>query len=433
MKTSTKSLMVLPLIVLVPHLSFAIPFFTITPDFAALNLQRSATSRATFTVMNNSGVAISANITYTANTTPSSSFQATIPSVSGCGTSLASGASCTLVEDIQATTTDGTGTVIPTVCYRNVCSTTAAGAGNNLSVTVSQNPVSVEKHAYIGNLGSSTISSCTINSNGTLTACTASNPGGLSGPIAIALNTANTFAYISNNNNTISVCSINADATFGSCSASNPNSTFNSPGVSGLNIKNSLLYVDNYGNNTVSICSINTNGTLNTCTASNPNSIFNGPDVGVLNPSETFYYVSNNGNSTVAKCSLNSDGTFNTCTSSNPGGTFSSPSGISINAAGTFLYVNNSGTNKVSVCPINSDGTLGTCTASNPGNTFTGIGFGKNRINSAGTFLYVANANSNTVSTCSINSDGSLGTCVASTENGTFSTPQGIALNKKAP
>lgn len=432
MKTSTKSLMVLPLIVLLPSLSSARPFFTISPNLTTLNLQRSAVSRATFTVTNSSGVNLSGNITYTANIqSASASFQSSISSVSGCGTSLASGASCTLVEDIQATSTDGSGTVTPRVCFGNNCSTTASGTGN-LSISVSQNPTTAEKYVYVGNLGNSTISLCSLTSTGALTACRALTPSTISQPISIRINAANTIAYISNANNTMSVCALNADATFGSCSASNPNSTFSSPGLGGLNAKNTQFYVPNFGNNTVSVCSLNADGTLNLCSASNPNSIFSSPNSVVLNSAETFLYVTNYGNNTVAKCSLNSSGTLNTCTSSNPGSTFSSPSGVSINAAGTFLYVNNAGTNKVSVCPINSDGTLGTCTASNPNSTFTGIGFGKNRINSAGTFLYVAQANSNIISQCSISSDGSLGTCVASTENSTFSTPQGIDFNMKA-
>ncbi len=122
--------------IVLPAVSFAMPMFTITPNTSALNLPRNGSGVATFTVTNSIGVDISANITYTANIAENSPFQSNVAASSTCGASLMKGQSCQLAINVQAGSVDGSGFLLPRVCYHNNCSSTVEGPGNTL-VTVS--------------------------------------------------------------------------------------------------------------------------------------------------------------------------------------------------------------------------------------------------------------------------------------------------------
>ncbi len=125
-------------IILLPAVSFAVPMFSIIPNSSSLNLSRNETGVVSFTVTNSIGTNISSNITYTANIAENSPFQSSVSPSSTCGASLLKGQSCQLAINVQAGNVDGSGFLLPRVCYRNDCSTTGQGS-NNVLVTVTAN------------------------------------------------------------------------------------------------------------------------------------------------------------------------------------------------------------------------------------------------------------------------------------------------------
>lgn len=312
----------------------------------------------------------------------------------------------------------------PRVCGYNgaVCST-----------PIQSNEVQVRatpRTAFITNFGNNTVSTCLVNSDGTLSTCVQLQDSTFNGPTSTAFNAAATFLYVANfNNNTVSVCPVNVNGVLAPCTAvADP--SFNGPNSIASNVQGTFAYVANYNNNTVSICPIMTGGILGSCMVSAQP--FFAPNTIKLNLAGTFAYVTNHANNTVAVCSINSNGTFVTCNSSNPGATFNGPTGISLNLKGTFAYLSNSnnvgGNRNISICPINPDGSLGTCTAY-ISTLFNFNNFGKIAVNSEGTFVYVVNQINGYITLCSINADGYVGSCSQLFPDGTFDSPQGIAVN----
>ncbi len=340
-----------------------------------------------------------------------------------------------------------TGTMSATVCLSALTPT----ACQNYTVTISA------KTAYVANAGNNTVSICPVKADATLGTCTTSGGNGtFNTPLAIALNPTNTIAYIANfGSNTLSICPINEDGSFGTCN------TFSNTGFTGLtgvaiNSAGTYLYASNENFvpplGTVFVCPINSTGSLGTCESM----LGTGGDVtfeytqfvGLQETSGTTYlYTTANAFGTlVAICPVdNSTGLIMTCATSTgypvPG--FSAPQGISFNAAGTYAYVGNSGTsagvtNYISICPAKSDGLLGSneCATSlgpdsqgNPTFNFSAdeeIGLFMSDTSNYG---YIPNDGANTVSICVIDpNNGSISSCTTTTGNGTFNVPSAVVI-----
>lgn len=280
-------------------------------------------------------------------------------------------------------------------------------------------PVVVTPHAYMVNDVDSTVSICSISSDGSFSACHTSGSG-FNDPIGIAINPAGTYAYIVNlNTNNVSYCTITSNGDFGTCNTTGTEFSF--PIGVAINPAGTIAYVTNSGTNTVTYCTIDNDGSFSACTNAGGSGFFE-PTGLAINPLDTFAYVPNDSGNNVSFCSINSGGGFGTC-SLTGGSIFDSPTVIAINSEGTYAYIANLSINTVYYCVINSDGSFGAC---NP----TGIGFNGPfgiAINPAGTYAYVTNALSNSISYCAINSDGSFGTCNPAGGSG-FNGLQGLAV-----
>jgi DNA-binding beta-propeller fold protein YncE len=432
MKQKIVAMIALGLSLLFPLVGLAKPLFQVTAnDPLSLVLSGQQSKVVTFTVRNNSGVSLSGGLRYILNTTPSDAFQNNLYPFSTCGSSLANGASCTLTITVRGNQV-GSGSITPQVCYRNNCSVGSSYLGRiNIGVIAAKT-----QYAYITNAGSSTISICTVNADGSLTGCSAHSDLTLNGPYGMAINSTGTKLYVPNySGNTLSICPVNADGSIGICTASNGNGTFARPNKAAINPAGTFLYVSNYApnNNTIAICPIKADGTLGTCTTAT-DSTFNYPNGLALNPAGTILYVANDApnlsQGTVSVCQVLSTGGIGSCTESTDSGfLYNNPLGL--NSSGSFLYVASDQNNSLSVCPVNLDGSVGACT-SYIQSTFSGPG--GLSVNPAGTLMYVGNNTSinniYTISICPLsNSNGSLGTCSVSNAGGTLSIPSAVVFN----
>jgi DNA-binding beta-propeller fold protein YncE len=127
--------------------------------------------------------------------------------------------------------------------------------------------------AYVTNsntaLGS--VSICPVNSDGTLGTCTQDSDSTFHGSAGLAINRLGTFAYIVNGSNhyspqTVSVCPINSNGSLSACTALN-SASFQGVnfGKISLNPANTLAYVANQTNNWISVCPVFLNGNFGDC------------------------------------------------------------------------------------------------------------------------------------------------------------------------
>jgi hypothetical protein len=426
----------------------------------------------TCTIANGSGTMGEANvnnvnITCTANVPTVSSLTPTAGSIAG-GTSVTVIGTKFVVGNTSVTIG---GTVIPagSVTVNSGTSltfTTPAHAAGAVAVSViisggTSAPVPggftyIPAYAYVSNSTiPGTISMCPMTGD-VLGACTAfTDPNNtLEAPSTIALNSAGTWAYITNDFSTggvsagVSTCPITNGQFSGGCTQYLFPGIFNEPSAIALNNAGTKAYVTNANGNTVSVCTINSPGVIVSCIDSGVGTTYFMNPVGIMvNNAGTMAYIANGGSggspaATVALCQISSTtGEFTSCsnqTSNSISVTFTDLGGIALNTLGTMGYITSttfdSSTANVYGCPINPNGTFGTCF--NAGNTtfnsFTapqGI-----VLNSAGNTAYVADASYNSftlsaVLTCPIDPvTGIFKTCAVDTDS-TFTAPQGITLN----
>ncbi len=236
------------------------------------------------------------------------------------------------------------------------------------------------------------------------------------GPKEIVLNSAGTYAFITDSSNKVISCSID-NGTLSNCADS---------GATGLNIPNGITlnsagtyaFITNLGNSTVTQCSVS-NGTLSNCVNSGATGLLI-PRAIALNSDSTYAFITNT-NSTITQCSVD-NGTLSKCT--NSGATkLNNPGGITLNPAGTYAFITNSDAGTVTQCSVNN-GTLFNCADS--GATSLSVPFGIT-LNPTGTQAFITNPNINLVTQCSVN-NGTLSNCANSGAK-QLGAPYGITLN----
>lgn len=225
--------------------------------------------------------------------------------------------------------------------------------------------------AYVTNSvpGSGSVFLCDVQSDYTLDACnmlTNTSMFPFQVPFGIVFNKSQTKAYIPNGSDQhVLICSLNMDGTFSACQNSgNTGIPFGYPLGLVFNKAQTKAYVTNNGNHTVSICPIQSNGTFGDCEDSGNTGIaFSSPLGIVLNGSETKAYITNTSANTVSICPMQNDGTFGACIDS--GDIFDYPIWIALNSDETKAYVTNNANSTVSICPLNIDGSFGVCQNAN--------------------------------------------------------------------
>ncbi|CEG55619.1 lactonase family protein [Legionella fallonii] len=333
-------------------------------------------------------------------------------------------------------------------------------------------------YAYVVNYNQpSTISICPVSSDGShLGICQTTNApdstktSTLNSPFAIALNPAQTIAYIGNNaspssenNGSIAICPIKSNGLLDTCTI-NTDASFTDGSVTGVAFSpdGSYLYASFYTSNQtcamhcgwVSICPVNANGSLGACAISYGNDTLNEIDfgydlfVGVQTASNGRSYLYTNANAiqqSAAICPV-VGGTIGVCTSANYPAVISEylVEGISFNAANTYVYFGNAGNSDVFVCPV-SNGDILPCTVSDGPDAAGNQTFNFEQLTGVGLFMssatgygYIPNnglgTSMNTLSICQLSpTDGSLSHCVATRGNdsrgaNTFNQPVAITL-----
>lgn len=193
----------------------------------------------------------------------------------------------------------------------------------------------------------------------------------------LALNTANTFAYLADtSNNRIDTCPVSAGVISGACAASAlPALSGNSGEGITINKADDKMYVADYGAGiyvcdvsgaTISSCVLKTGGGAETFTSI--------ADV-ALNPSEDLLYATSYSTNEVFACDTTPNGTnlFDNCVVATNG--VPNAGGVVINAKNTVAYVSTFGT-EVYSCPILAGGTFDGCTATSGFNGAIGLVLG---------------------------------------------------------
>ena len=243
---------------------------------------------------------------------------------------------------------------------------------------------------YVTNTDNSSILSCVINPDATIGISSGSNhgicdsvlPATLAVPTGIALLESSSTAFVANYIGSIPVssCTINSDGTIGACVNSGASSGLfiESAGLA-LNPAGTKLYISNEANGKVVVCPVTVGApaTLSSCTDSGATNLSFPNGIVFSTTGNNLVYIANKGNSTVATCSVNpSTGLLSACVTQSSTG-FNGPAGLALNnapattALGTFgtLYVTNNAStqaNSAQSYPITDEvlGTLGSATDS---------------------------------------------------------------------
>jgi DNA-binding beta-propeller fold protein YncE len=246
------------------------------------------------------------------------------------------------------------------------------GSLNNCVITANGtpfvNPEAVGLNAdgsylYVANIGDSTVYYCGVNNtDSTLSACT-STGSGFSGADGVAINGAQTYAYVSNAGSGVSLCLVDSiTGALGGCSATG--NGFHTPSDLTLNKSGTIAYVSDLAN-LVSICPIDASSGALTCT--NTIGGFDQPEGITLHPSGQFAYITNNGSNNVSVCKIDAiTGNLHSCMITE--GHFNGFGNLAFNSLGTRAYIPNMLLNKVFVCFVNTNtGALSLCKDSNGG------------------------------------------------------------------
>jgi hypothetical protein len=154
--------------------------------------------------------------------------------------------------------------------------TTCAINGDGTLSTCTQSPgtaagvAASSGYAYIG-VGSTTVDVCAIGVSGILSGCTSTGSGfvGLDG-----ITVSGGYAYVANENaGTVSGCSINTDGSLSSCTAYNVLGVGAAP--TDVVINGNQAYVNDASSGSVYLCSIGAGGALANCAVANAGSSFN--------------------------------------------------------------------------------------------------------------------------------------------------------------
>jgi 6-phosphogluconolactonase len=282
-----------------------------------------------------------------------------------------------------------------------------------------------------------TITSYTVNSNGTLAAVSGSSPAGII-PSGMAIDSAGHFLFVANQGvqsptgtdqvcqkGTISVFTVSGTTLnkIGEFPTYAPGQNGTRPVAVAVSFSGKFLYVANQVDGTVSVFSIASSGALTTILAPYPVGMT--PSALTLSPDGSFLYVANSGSGNVSAFTV-CDKQSATCAvtpGSSPDGSLSpiagspfpaalGPISVTTDSAGRFLFVVDNGSNQVSQYKI-SAGT-GVLVADSPATISTGdhpvwvsSRAGTTTVSATGgktDYLYVANIGANTISIFSFDS-----------------------------
>lgn len=294
---------------------------------------------------------------------------------------------------------------------------------------------------YVSNVGSQKIQKCSVKSNNELDDCV--ETGVVSGittpfPLGIAINQSKTYLYVvlvGNNSppydSQVLKCPMDQNGNLGSCADSaNSGVPFIRPITIALNSANSLAYVTNQEADSVSICPITANGNFGNCYyADNTPGFLDKPVDIFINHAGSFAYITNQGvSNNVVKCSIAADGNFSACADANPlPSPFIKPDNIVLNKSDTIAYITDSTFQNIFQCQLGPNGNFVSCASS--GNAIPISIIADIVLNSSETVAYVGNTSQ--IYQCPISTDGTLGLCTTAGGSG-FGVPLYLALMEQS-
>lgn len=320
-------------------------------------------------------------------------------------------------------------------------STNPAAATGRLPSAVTVAPSG--KAMFIANTNDNSVSSYTINSDGTLTVAGSATGTGQS-PVSLAVDPSGKFLYVANQgDNTISIFSISGTtlAKVGTVSAIDVNDKLQTPtGPSALAItggvtgSGNFLYVADQLTDTVSTFQYDpSSGAL---TQLSPFYVQAGtnPQALALSPDQNFLYVGNSGSNNISSfstCALvssncgSANGLLNPVSGS-PFAAGTNPVSLAITPGGEFLYAANKGSNQLTGYKVGSG--TGVLTPTATATFSTGLNPVWVAIPPEGKFVYVANSGGSSVTAYGINTtNGFLGEVTGSPYS-ISNTPTAIAI-----
>jgi len=254
-----------------------------------------------------------------------------------------------------------------------IISCSSAGGGSVISGTAPEGIVvnAAQNTAFLtGGTDEPFVYQCPLNaSTGTFGTCTRTEiitPSGYDPQYGmLALNPANTIAYLGDATGRILACPISNNVILGTCTdtgATNINNT-----IAGINLNRAgtMAYIANY-ENFITVCKVN-GSTFSSCIKKTGGSFTGGvsipfiePGQAALNGAETLVYVTDFSPGKVYACSTtpNNTSSFASCFVA---GSITNAWGITINARNTMAYITDFN-NTVTACRILTNGTFSSCT-----------------------------------------------------------------------
>jgi 6-phosphogluconolactonase len=308
---------------------------------------------------------------------------------------------------------------------------------------------------FVDNTASRTVSSYTVNSDGSVTAGSGTAKTGVM-PMGMAIDPAGKFLFVANQgSSTISVFSISgavlkevAGSPFSTIPAGSTVAT--GPSAVVVSATGNFLYVSNTFTSTVSAYSIASSGAL-TVLGGSPFAVGLSPSGMTLPPSGAFLYVANSGSNNISAFDICDKVAISCADVNNPNGNLTpvagspfssggSPVAIAVDPAFDFLYVLDSRSNQVSsfsygtgdgvLTPLSTSPTVST--GQSPasfvivsGTTGANIG---NNITNPTDFVYVVNNQASTLSVFSLNTTTGVLTSVGMAAT-TAVNPTAVAAN----
>lgn len=197
---------------------------------------------------------------------------------------------------------------------------------------------SIANVAYVANYSEPSVSTCTINPAGALTGCSGTSTlGVVDAPVALTLNPAQTFAYLtSDNDNHVYQCTVNNGAISNSCVTTG--SGFSNPYSIAFNAQGTLAYIANEFSGTISKCTVGSDGSFSNCVDSGATNLSDPYEI-VFNASGTIAYIADKSANTIMQCPVVSSGQLNNCTDAVSGYTLGGPTAIAFGPDEHYAYV----------------------------------------------------------------------------------------------
>lgn len=321
--------------------------------------------------------------------------------------------------------------------------------------------------AYVANNANNTISICQLNVDGTINSCSSFSDPLIQEPSSLETDATGSFLFITGYNSgtsTVFTCTINTNGSLSNCVTNAGVGTFDfAHYLSSLFFKSNMTWIPSYNISNVSVCGVNANGTLQPCTTTAPDfpnffptsiwiddiaplsahtfsysalvfdgfinicnvtntgsfsncftygtGVFGDPNDIILDSTNTHAYVTDESPARIFSCSVSASGFLKSCQS------FFRPlisnifaAGLTLNPSETRLYFTRQTANNVIFCDIDLNGNLLTCTVAaslgGPGNVRGRIAF-----NADGSVAYVADRSNGLIYVCPVNLDGTFGAC----------------------